>query len=192
MSPIKTSKRKRVKKESEVNTSAKKSKVKSESEVNDCGSEQPQTSRKEEKKEKTELEQSQQTPSKAKEETKSFLPYSVDQSSLLHSIDTLEVQAWRYTTHKFCDLDEDGVCIVFAEKKAGTSLATIIEAQQNLPCTKSSACGKERSCVNACRRFGAYQVSASFLKYKKRTLLPICVRLYIKQLYGESTTKYKQ
>jgi hypothetical protein len=156
MSPIKTSKRKRVKKESEVNTSAKKSKVKSESEVNDCGSEQPQTSRKEEKKEKTELEQSQQTPSKAKKETKSFLPCSVDQSSLLHSIDTLEVQAWRYTAHKFCDLDEDGVCIVFVEKKAGTSLATIIEAQQNLPCTKSSACGKERFCVNAYRRFGAY------------------------------------
>ena len=95
--------------------------------------------------------------------------------------------------HHFCeDYDQSGVCVLLRERRSGVCLADLICDVDDLPCSKKGDCGKAGSCVAACRRFAAYRVTAGVLGYREREPLPICVRLFITDRYGESVTGFKQ
>lgn len=56
-------------------------------------------------------------------------------------------------------------------------------------CGRTGAC--RYNCVGACRRHAAYKAFAQHIKAKERTVLPICVRVYINELFGPSVVGYK-
>lgn len=177
-------KRKREKHEEEEKTAMKRLKKKRTSEKKiECSS----SNSKLEKKGKNDI-----TEEKQREPAEILFSNATLESNLIHNRADDFIDEWKKAKGQYCsDFDESGICILFKHSEKNPSLASTILQIANNSCSKKGVCRYTKNCIMACKRFSSYQIAISILKYKKHQPLPICVRLYILDLYGKNENDYK-
>ena len=120
-------------------------------------------------------------------------PYVHDATFRHHNRTGHDVEEMEQTGSQFCKLEgKQSTCVLWKQEKGGYCLANLLDDIMEKPCSRIGACKREGECIQACKWYMCYHITADLLGYLDQQSLPICVRLYINDHYGESKVGYQE